>query len=327
MVKIRGACFSLFLIIILLAAGCARKPAVIKGTVTDEEGSPLAGAAVFSIPQKYSVLTDTLGNFIIDGIEPGQYSLLAKLGDDSTVVNLGLIEPGQVLVTTVIIKEPPPPPPKPEKPIKPPKKKVDFIDPIKKTDIKVLLLADKEHFKKFEIESSDGLIWEYKKAYYSKLRFKGGILHEGYFPGPNSKYFETAARRCIYGNKTWIYSHGPERTPEDGREIYITIPIDLPGNIDIDSLVISYGFPRFPKNVPDGSLKFRLVGETSSGGISILIDWEKIDHSSNGSFYKKAVPTLGDNRKLQYISLEINSNGSAVWDAFLIRPLVYFSVK
>jgi len=92
-------------------------------------------------------------------------------------------------------------------------------------------------------------------------------------------------------------------------------------------LVVFYCFPRFPEGVPPGSVKFRVVGETSTGGISILIDWQKVNHSSNGSFYKKMVPTRGDNRKLEYVSLEINSDGDAYWDAFLIRPLVYFSVR
>jgi hypothetical protein len=325
---------SILTLIMLFLLNCAEKPAVIKGTVTDEKGELQKGAAVFSIPQKYSTLTDTLGNFIIEGVEPGQYSLLTKLGEDSTVVNLGLIEPGQVMVTTIILKkEPPPPPPPPpvekKKPEPKPKPKIEkpFVDPIHKTTDKVLLLADETYFKKFEVESSDGIVWEFRKAYYSKLRFTGGKLYEGYFSGPNVKYFETAARRCIYDDKLWIYTHGPEQTPPEGREIYISIPVGLPGNADIDSVVVFYGFPRFPKSVPDGAVRFRLVGETAGGGISILVDWQSVDHKSNGSFYKKSVPTLGDNRKLEYISLETNSDGDAVWDAFLIRPLVYFSLK
>ena len=152
-------------------------------------------------------------------------------------------------------------------------------------------------------------------------------MYEGYFAGPHPKYYETAARRCIYDNRLWIYTHGPENTPTEGREVYVAIPLELPGNTDIDSLVIFYGFPRFPENALSGSVKFRIVGETSTGGISILIDWQKINHSSNGSFYKKIVPTLGDNRRLDYVSLEINSDGDAAWDAFLIRPLVYFSFR
>ena len=329
-----GVCLSLLLITFIVIGGCAKKPAVIKGTIVDENNAPLGGAAVFSVPQKYSTLTDTLGNFTIDGVEPGQYSLLAKLGDDSTLVNLGLIEPGQVLLTTIVIKKAPPPQPPPPpkekvetKPKPKPKKEKPFVDPILQSGEKVLLLADKEFFKNFEVESTDGFVWELKQTSYSKLKFKGGRLKEGYFSGPNYKYYETAARRCIYDNKLWIYTHGPEQTPAGGREVYISIPLGLPGNADIDSLVVFYGFPRFPDGVPPGSVKFRLVGETASGGISILIDWQKIDHASNGSFYKKSIPTLGDNRKLQYVSLEINSDGDAVWDALLIRPLVYFSLK
>jgi hypothetical protein len=328
---------SSILLLNILLVGCAKKPAAIKGTVTDEDGNPLAGAAVFSVPQRYSTLTDTLGQFSIDGVESGQYSLLAKLGDDSTMTNIGLVEPGQVLVTTIEIRiaPPPPPPPPPEKPKeeqKPaPKPKVEkeaeFVDPVLKSGDKVLLLADKTFFKQFEVESSDDLVWELKETSTSKLKFKGGRMYEGYFSGPSSEYFETAARRCVYDDKLWIYTHGPEQTPPEGREVYITIPLGLPANVDIDSMIVFYGFPKFPADASPGSVRFRMVGETATGGISILLDWEKIDHSTNGSFFKKAIPTLGDNRKIQYVSLEINSDGDAKWDAFLIRPLVYYSVK
>jgi len=326
---------SSILLLIIAFIGCAKKPAIIKGTVTDEDNKPLGGAAVFSVPQRYSTLTDTLGQFIIDGIESGQYSLLARLGEDSAMVNIGLIEPGQTLITTIKIRIAPPPPPPPEKPKEEPKpvpapkveKEVEFIDPVLKNSDKVLVLADKEFFKLFEVESSDDLVWEMKKGTTSKLKFKDGRMYEGYFSGPSSEYFETAARRCIYDNKLWIYTHGPEQTPAEGREIYITIPLGLPANIDIDSMIVFYGFPKFPADSSPGSVKFRMVGETADGGISILLDWEKIDHATNGNFFKKQIPTLGDNRKIQYVSLEINSDGDAVWDAFLIRPLVYFSVK
>jgi len=322
-----------------IIAGCAEKPAVIKGTVTDEEGQPLGGAAVFSIPQRYSTLTDTLGNFTLDGVEAGQYSLMAKLGNDSALVDLGLIEPGQVLITKVIIQKAPPPPPEPEpvveEPVEPkpePKPKPKpvekpFVDPIYSSGAKVLLLADKDYFKKFEVESSDGLVWQLRDLSTSQPNFRNARMYEGYYAGPAKKYFETAARRCVYDNKLWIYTHGPEPTPEGGREIYISIPLGLPGNADIDSVVAIYGFPNLPLDAESGSVRFRMVGETASGGISVLIDWEKIDHSSNGNFYHKSVPTLGDNRKIQYISLEINSDGSAAWDEFLIRPLVYFTMN
>jgi len=322
--------------LIIALAGCAKKPAIIKGAVTDEDGKPLGGAAIFSVPQRYSTLTDTLGQFTIDGVESGQYSLLAKLGEDSTMVNIGLVEPGQVLVTTIVIQiAPPPPPPPPEKPKEEPKpkpkpkveKEVEFIDPVLKNGDKVLLLADKEFFKLFEVESSDDLVWELKKTSTSKLKFKNGRMYEGYFSGPSFEYFETAARRCVYDNKLWIYTHGPEQTQPEGREVYITIPLGLPANIDIDSIIVFYGFPKFPADAPGGSVRFRMVGETTGGGISILLDWEKIDHFTNGNFFNKVIPTLGDNRKIQYVSLEINSDGDAVWDAFLIRPLVYYSVK
>jgi len=293
------------LLIASILSGCAKKPAEIKGTVTNEKGEPLGGAAIFSVPQRYSTLSDTLGQFSIEGVESGQYAILAKFGEDSSLVNLGLIEPGEVLVTNVVIRitppPPPPPPPEPEKPKekpkpkpKPkPKKEVEFIDPLLQNGEKLLLLSDKEFVKQFEIESSDDLVWEFRELKISKLKFANGRMYEGYFSGPSSRYYETAARRCVYDNKAWIYTHGPEQTPEEGREIYITIPLGLPGNVDIDSLVVFYMFPRFPNDAESGSIKFRMVGETASGGISILLDWEKIDHSSNGNRFHKAMPTLG----------------------------------
>ena len=67
-------CFLGLTFLLLVIASCAKKPAVIKGTVTDDEGKPLGGAAIFSVPQRYSTLTDTLGQFTIEGVEAGQYS-------------------------------------------------------------------------------------------------------------------------------------------------------------------------------------------------------------------------------------------------------------
>ena len=113
MIKKSGALFLIISMLMVLLSGCAKKPATIKGTVTDEDGEPLGGAAIFSVPQRYSTLTDTLGNFSLEGVEPGQYSLLAKLGDDSTLATVGLVEPGQILVTTIVIKKQPPPSPPP----------------------------------------------------------------------------------------------------------------------------------------------------------------------------------------------------------------------
>ncbi len=316
---------------ISLMLSCAQKPSSIEGKIIDEDGNPLAGAAVFSVPQRYSTLSDTLGNYKIEGIESGQYSLLAKLGDDSTLVNIGFIEAGIKIQKDIEIKlAPPPPPPAVEKKPTPkpkPKKEQDFVDPIYAGGTKVLLLADKDFISKFEIESSDGLAWELRKVRTSDTQFGKARLYEGYFPGPSSKYYDTAARRCIYDNKLWIFTQGPEEAPENGREVYISVPLGLPANADIDSIVAVYGFPKFPSDAAEGSVRFRMVGETISGDIPILIDWQKVEHNSNGRFYHESIPTLGDNRKISYITLEINSDGDTVWDSFLIRPMVYFSLK
>lgn len=240
---------------IVLILACAQKPSSVEGKITDESGNFLAGAAVFSVPQRYSTLSDTLGNYKIEGIESGQYSLLAKLGDDSTLVNIGFIEPGIKIQKDIEIKlAPPPSQPRVEKKARPkpkPKKEKEFIDPILRGNTKVLLLANKDFLPKFEVESSDGLAWELRKVQTSDTKFGKARLYEGFFPGPSSRYFETAARRCIYDNKLWIYSQGPEQTPEGGREIYIGIPLGLPANADIDSVVTILGFPKFPANKPE----------------------------------------------------------------------------
>lgn len=335
MLKVLGKYSILAATVFILFLSCAKKPAVIKGKVTDEEGKPLAGAALFSVPQRYSTLTDTLGEFTISGVEAGQYALLAKLGDDSTLVNVGIIEPGETMVIPIIIKKAPPPPPPPPpkkveekpKPKPKPKPEPDFVDPIHSEGVKVLLLADKEFVKDYEVESSDDIVWEFKGTTSVKAGFKDAVLYEGWFPGPVSKYYEAAAQRCKYDNKLWIFTHGPEPAPDGGREIYVSIPLGLPANANIDSVVVTYGFPKLPDDTPPGSIRFRVVGETMTGGIAILVDWEKIDHATNGTPYKKAIRTLGDNRKIQYISLEINSDGSAAGDDFLIRPLVYFNLE
>jgi hypothetical protein len=328
------------LLFLLVIVGCARKPAAIKGNVVDDKGAPLGGAAVLSVPQRYSTLTDTLGNFAMERIEPGQYSLLVKFGNDSILVNVGTIEPGEEKSTsiTLTITPPPPPPPLPEiktdtipKPVaEKPLKDIKFTDPIVKEGGKVILLCIDSIFAKYEVESGDNLNWELRKTSNPEIKFKGesGRMTAGYFSGPKQENFETAAGKCIYDNKLWIYSHGPNSAPKGGRTITLSILIELAENIAIDSLVILYGIPPYTaKQPPEGSIQFRALSESASGKINILIDWQHVDHSTNGSFHKKVVEMPADSRYLSYITLEFDSDGDVTGDDFLVRPLLYYSIK
>jgi hypothetical protein len=328
------------LLFILLFNGCAKKPATVKGNVIDDKGAPLGGAAVLTVPQRYSTLTDTLGNFIMERIEPGQYSLLVRFGNDSVLVNLGSIEPGEEKTTSITLKITPPPPPptlpelktdtipKPvaEKPIK----ELKFVDPIVKEGGNVVLLVIDSIFSKYEVESGDNLNWELRKTTNPDIKFKGesGRMTAGFFSGPKQENYETAAGKCIYDNKLWIYSHGPKSVPQGGGTISISIPLELAENAAIDSFVVFYGIPPYmAKEPPAGSIQFRALSESAAGKINILIDWQKVDHSSNGSFHKKVVEMPADSRYLSYITLEFDSDGDVAGDDFLVRPLIYYSKK
>ncbi|MEE9553935.1 MAG: carboxypeptidase-like regulatory domain-containing protein [candidate division Zixibacteria bacterium] len=322
----------------LFWAGCAKKPATIKGKVTNAEGQPLAGAAIFTIPQQMSVLSDTSGNFIFDDVVPGEYSLLAKFDSDSTVKIIGEIGPGATMTVDLVIfkSEPPPPPPPPPKPkpkkkpkpkAKPkPKPDIPLVDPAEKSGTKVLHLGTSVFFEKFEVESSDGLVWTLKKEKDSNLKFKGGLLREGYFAGPYHKYWETAARKLEYDNKVWIYIHGPEKVIGDRRNISITVPLGLPANAEIDSVVVEYGLPKFPDDYTPGKVQLRLLGYTASD-ITNFMDWHPVDHDENGLIKKEVINPRGANRKLEYIVIDVDSDGDAYWDALIVRPLVYFDLR
>ena len=322
-------------ILALFWAGCAKKPATIKGKVTNAEGKPLAGAAVFTIPQQMSALSDTSGDFIFDDVPPGEYSLMAKFDSDSTVKIIGEIGPGATITVDLVVfkSEPPPPPPQPKpkeepKPKPKPKPKPDtpLVDPVEKAGGKVLHLGTSEFFKKYEVESSDGLVWSLKKEKDTKLKFQGGLLREGYFAGPYHKYWETAARKLEYDNKVWIYIHGPEKVVGDRRNITITVPLGLPANAEIDSVVIEYGLPKFPDDYTAGTVQLRLLGYTASD-ITNFMDWHPIDHDENGLIKKEVITPRGANRKLEYIVIDVDSDGDAYWDALIVRPLVFFDLR
>jgi hypothetical protein len=331
--------FSRYLIIaavgsILLWGGCAKKPATIRGKVTNAEGEPLAGAALFTIPQQLSVLSDTLGFFIFEDIPPGEYSIMAKFDSDSTMKIIGEIEPGATISVDLVIfkSEPPPPPPPPPEPKEEPKPKpkpkpdIPLVDPAEKSGGRVLHLGTSEFIKRFEVESSDGLVWSLKSKKSTKLKFPGGVLREGYFAGPYHEYWETAARKLEYDGKVWIYIHGPERVVGDRRNISITIPLRLPANAEIDSIALEYGLPKFTSAYTPGTVQIRLLGYTASD-IASLMDWHALDHDENGLTKKEVIIPRGANRKLEYIVIDVDSDGDAYWDALMVRPLVYFDLR
>lgn len=316
--------------------GCAKKPATIEGRVTDASGEPLAGAAVFTIPQQTSTLTDTSGYFVFPDVPPGDYSLMAKFDGDSTVKIIGLVEPGATASVDIVVFEsvPPPPPPPPEpkeepppepKPEPKPKPKPPLTDPAVKSGARLLHLGTSEFLKKYEVESSDGLVWTLKNKIDTKLKFPGGRLFEGYFAGPYHEYWETAARKLEYDGRIWIYIHGPEKVVGDRRNISITVPLDLPANAEIDSVFLEYGLPKFPEHYPHGSVQLRLVGYTVSD-ITVLMEWHSVDHDENGLIKKEVIVPRGANRKLEYITIDVDSDGDAYWDALMVRPLVYFDL-
>ncbi len=271
---------------------------------------------------------------------PGEYSLLARFESDSTVKLIGQVGPGENLTYDMVIfrtpPPPPPPPPPPDTVVKviqasipaPPKEKEmpPVIDPIIAAGGNVLHLGAPEFMKRYEVESSDGLVWELKKEKDTKLRFQGGRLLDGYFAGPYHKYWETAARRLEYDGRVWIYVHGPEKVVDGSRAITIGIPLGLPASAEIDSIVLEYGLPRFPDDYSSGNVQLRVIGETASD-IAILMDWKRVDHAENGLIKKQVIVPRGANRKLEKINLETDSDGDAVWDDLMIRPLVYFQMQ
>ena len=325
----------IMLIFAVIWTGCAKKPATIRGQVTNAEGEPLAGAAVFTIPQQVSTLTDTTGIFVLEDIPPGEYSIMAKFDSDSTIKLIGEVAPGAtVAVDIMIVKTEPPPPPEPPKPKEEPKPKPKpkpkprppITDPALKTGAKVLHLGTSEFIKKYEIESSDGLVWTLKDEKATNLKFKGGRMFEGYFAGPYHKYWETAGRMLEYDGKIWIYVHGPEKVVESSRAVTIAIPLELPANAEIDSIIVEYGIPKFTGYYEPGTVQLRFLGETASD-ITQLMDWKLMDHDENGLIKHNIITPRGANRKLQYIDIEVDSDGDAYADALMIRPLVYFSLR
>jgi hypothetical protein len=327
----------LAVIIVVILSGCAKKPAVIEGRVTGGEGEPLPGAAVFTIPQQVSTFADTAGVYTLADVPPGDYSIMAKFDSDSTVKLLGEVAPGTTMTVDIVIfkTEPPPPPeppkpkeePKPEPKPKPkPKPKPPLTDPALKTGAKVLHLGTMEFIKKYEIESSDGLVWTFKDEKATDLDFRGGRLFGGYFAGPYHKYWETAARMLEYDGKIWIYVHGPEKVVEDTRSISIAVPLDLPANAEIDSIIVEYGIPKYSGYYEPGTIQLRMLGETASD-ITLLMEWKRVDHDENGLLKHDILTPRGADRKLQYVVIEVDSDGDAYDDDLMIRPLVYFSLR
>ena len=129
-----------------------------------------------------------------------------------------------------------------------------------------------------------------------------------------------------YDGKIWLYIHGPEKVVDGSRAITIAVPLGLPSNTEIDSIVVEYGLPKIRGKYPPGTVQLRMLGETVSD-IMPLMDWHMVDHDENGLLKKEVVRPKGAARKLEYLIIETDSDGDAYWDALMVRPLVYFDLK
>jgi hypothetical protein len=320
-----------FIISLLVFYACAKKPAIIQGHVTNADGEPLAGAIVSTIPMQLSSETDSTGYFIVVDVPPGIYSIMAKFEADSTVKMIGEVAPGATVASDIkIVKQEPliPPEPEPvvEEPKPKPKPKPPIVDPVINSGVKVLHLATLDFIRQYEVESSDGLVWTLRKEKEYNPKFRGGRLFDGYFAGPYHEYWETAGRMLEYDGKIWLYVHGPEKVVDNSRAITIAIPLGLPSNTEIDSIVVEYGLPKIAGTYPPGTVQLRMLGETVSD-ITPLMDWHMIDHDENGLLKKEVISPRGAARKLEYVIIEVDSDGDAYWDALMIRPLVYFELR
>ncbi len=85
-----------FALVLLLSAGLAfaQETGRIEGKVTREDGTPLGGVSVQIEGSDRSVLTDSEGNYRIDGVAPGTYTLQFSLLDRSATEANVTVEAG-----------------------------------------------------------------------------------------------------------------------------------------------------------------------------------------------------------------------------------------
>jgi len=57
------------------------------------------------------------------------------------------------------------------------------------------------------------------------------------------------------------------------------------------------------------------------------MDWMMVHHDENGLIKRQTITPRGANRKIEYVDIEVDSDGDAYSDALMIRPLVYFTLQ
>ena len=98
---LRTTCSSLWLLLILCYhLPAAADPARVAGTVLDPQGATVNGAQVTLTNAAGDVIrqtkSDTLGSFVLDGVDPGQYQLTAESASFLTLVSNVSVASGQL---------------------------------------------------------------------------------------------------------------------------------------------------------------------------------------------------------------------------------------
>ena len=63
-----------------IAIGCMQTEGTITGKVTDSGGNPVSGAIVFVEPENYGGITDASGEYTIENVPLGDYTVTATFG-------------------------------------------------------------------------------------------------------------------------------------------------------------------------------------------------------------------------------------------------------
>ena len=76
--------------LVILAVGCLQVSGTLKGKVVDDGGSPVQGAIVTVSPYNYAAVTDSDGNYKIEYLPLGTYSITATSGSLAGMTNASL---------------------------------------------------------------------------------------------------------------------------------------------------------------------------------------------------------------------------------------------
>jgi len=94
--------------VIAQANAPAAAAAAVNGTVTDNQGGPLAGASlVMNGPAQYHTTTDPAGRFALNNIRPGLYALaVSKPGYSPTTQQDLAVTPGSSQTLAIVLQAP-----------------------------------------------------------------------------------------------------------------------------------------------------------------------------------------------------------------------------